>query len=505
MIISIIILITLFEVFLVTLFVMYKQGKIDDNPFIALIKKEWLILFYAFFRWRKKQRTKEDVQVFSYHKNSSYFWLFLALVHEQIIEMFVFHIYLKTEEPEIATIMLVLHIYSVLYIMGDYNLVRNSPLLLSRNKIVIKIGVRRELNVHLREIENIQPVKIAYNRSGGIIHEKKVFHVTAYPRIITRIFGITDEAKYEIVLKHPVQARGYFGQKKEVEKVYLYIDKPDEFVETLQEKIDTYVDQPSATEEVIVKKEKMPIINWKVYVSLLFINVLGALSIAPYAIARESMHEQMGISQMEFVFFYIVQVLLESAVFLFLALWMMKKVNFQVPLIESFFNKEKSVHQLRNKLLKATLYGLLTGGVIILVSLLVSSPLGVDNSSIKEIPWWLAIFGSFGAAVNEESIFRLFLVTFIVWSLVKVRKRKATPLYTWTGISVAALVFGVMHYSVAILNFDMTVGLFASMLLINGIGGIVFGALFVFMGLEFAIIAHFMANFLIQVIGPLFI
>ncbi|MFC0044008.1 CPBP family intramembrane glutamic endopeptidase [Metabacillus iocasae] len=183
----------------------------------------------------------------------------------------------------------------------------------------------------------------------------------------------------------------------------------------------------------------------------------------------------------------------------------MKKVNFQVPLIESFFNKEKSVHQLRNKLLKATLYGLLTGGVIILVSLLVSSPLGVDNSSIKEIPWWLAIFGSFGAAVNEESIFRLFLVTFIVWSLVKVRKRKATPLYTWTGISVAALVFGVMHYSVAILNFDMTVGLFASMLLINGIGGIVFGALFVFMGLEFAIIAHFMANFLIQVIGPLFI
>ncbi|MBT2684964.1 hypothetical protein [Bacillus sp. ISL-37] len=235
LIVTAIILVVLLEGFLVHLFLLYRKGKINENPLLLIYKKEMKILFYAFFKWKLPAPAQGT---FYYHKKSNYFWLFLALVHEQIIEMIAFHIYLRKEAPEIALAMLLLHIYSVFYIMGDYNLLRNTPILVKKDRIHIKIGVRRELNFPLSDIERIQPAKLKYNNSGGIIHEKSVFHATAFPRALTRIFGMSDEAKYEIIFKEPMIARGYFGQEKEVQKVLFYIDQPDEFADLIKEKLD---------------------------------------------------------------------------------------------------------------------------------------------------------------------------------------------------------------------------------------------------------------------------
>lgn len=236
--ISIVIITILFESLFVYLLLLYKKGKIDQNPILLLFKKEWNILYHAFFKWRTKKRMMIQNDSYLFHKNSNYFYLFLALIHEQIIEMIVFHIYLKKEEPDIALIMLVLHIYSVIYMLGDYNLLRNTPFRITKDKVVMKIGARRSLYFDLSQIDYIQPASIKYNKSGGIINEKKVFHATAFPRILTIIFGISDELKYEIILKQPVDARGYFGQKQKTNKVLLYMDNSSEFVNELQNRLD---------------------------------------------------------------------------------------------------------------------------------------------------------------------------------------------------------------------------------------------------------------------------
>ncbi|MFG6494855.1 hypothetical protein P8610_05815 [Fictibacillus sp. UD] len=241
LIISIAILVVLFESLFITLFIMYRKGRIDRNPFIMLFQKEWNILFHAFFRWRLKSRVSTQELVYPYHKNTSYFYLFLALIHEQIIEMIVFHIYLKKEEPEIALIMLLLHIYSVIYMLGDYNLLRNTPFRIIKEQVVMRIGARRSLQFDVNEINYIQTASIKYNKSGGIINEKKVFHATAFPRILTIIFGISDELKYEIVFKKPIHARGYFGQKQEINKALIYMDKAGEFVGELQNRMEITV------------------------------------------------------------------------------------------------------------------------------------------------------------------------------------------------------------------------------------------------------------------------
>ncbi|WP_113927945.1 CPBP family intramembrane glutamic endopeptidase [Bacillus sp. P14.5] len=501
LIISIVLLITLAEIFAVILFVKHRRGDVQGNPFITLIKKEWLMIYYAFFRWKRKELDSPDVQTFYYHKGSLYFWLFLALLHEQVIEGIVFHIYLKEVDPLRANILLILHVYSILYILGDYNLVRNSPIEIIKNKVRMKIGARRELTFHVKDVEGIQPAKVQYHKSGGMVHEKNVFHAGALPRVLTRIFGVTDELKYEILFKKPLYARGYIGQKKEVTKALIYMDQADALIETIKTRMDSYNDTDDEAAYVEVQKRKPSLINWKVYFILLILNVLGASAIAPYAMARENYHEIMGLSELAFTMYYVVQVFLEAGILLFIALWLARRTGVKIPIIESIVAKNESVKNLHKKIAVSAFYGILAGAAIIIFSLMVSERLGVDNSSLNEPSWWLGVIGSFGAAVNEESIFRLFLITFLIWMFMKLKKGRST-FTNWTAIILASLVFGLMHYSVASSAYEMTLGIFVSMLVINGLGGIVFGALFVYIGLEFAIIAHFTADITLHVIGP---
>ncbi|MHA7136569.1 CPBP family intramembrane glutamic endopeptidase [Rossellomorea arthrocnemi] len=506
LIISIIILITLAEVGAVILFVKYRRGDMESNPFMTILKKEWIILFYALFKWKRKKGNGKGIQSYYYHKGSNYFWLFIALLHEQVIEGIVFHIYLKEIDPLRANILVVLHVYSILYMLGDYNLVRNSPIRINGNKVVMNIGVRRSLTFHIRDVAAIQPARTQYNKGGGIIHEKNAYHVSMLPRVFTRVFGMMDELKYEIIFKEPIYARGYFGQKKEVKKALLSMDNPEPFIMDLQEKVNGYDESEDMEEHRLVAaayEEKRPnLINWKVYFTLLVLNIMGALAISPYAMARENLHEVMGLSKLSFTLFYVIQVLLEAGILLFIALWLAKKVKLKAPIIEAFFNKNQPLHSFRKPVLQSALYGVLAGVAISIFSLVVSKPLGVDNSSLNEAAWWLGTLGSFGAAVNEESIFRLFLVTLLIWLQMKMFKGTATKAKKWTAIVLASLVFGIMHYGVAASNFEMTLGIFLSMLVINGIGGLVFGALFVFVGIEFAMIAHFTADIVLHVVGP---
>ncbi|MCA1063954.1 CPBP family intramembrane metalloprotease [Rossellomorea sp. AcN35-11] len=506
LIISIILLITLAEVGAVILFVKYRRGDMDSNPFMTILKKEWMILFYAVFKWKTKKGQGEGAGSYAYHKGSNYFWLFIALLHEQVIEGIVFHIYLKEIDPLRANILVVLHVYSILYMLGDYNLVRNSPILIKGNNVIMNIGARRSLTFHIRDVAAIQPARTQYNKGGGIIHEKRAYHVSMLPRVFTRVFGMMDELKYEIIFKEPIDARGYFGQKKEVKKALLSMEDPEPFILDLKEKVKSYEESEEMGEDRLVaaaQEGKRPgIINWKVYVTLLILNIMGALAISPYAMARENLHEVMGLSKLSFTLYYVIQVLLEAGILLFIALWLGRKIKLQIPIIEAFFNKKKPLRTFHKPILQSALYGILAGVAISVFSLLVSGPLGVDNSSLNEPAWWLGTLGSFGAAVNEESIFRLFLVTLLIWLQMKLVKGTATNTKKWTAIILASLVFGIMHYGVASSHFDMTLGLFLSMLVINGIGGLVFGALFVFMGLEFAMIAHFTADIVLHVVGP---
>jgi hypothetical protein len=122
------------------------------------------------------------------------------------------------------------------------------------------------------------------------------------------------------------------------------------------------------------------------------------------------------------------------------------------------------------------------------------------------MPIWMRVVMAFDAAVLEEILFRLFLVSFLVWILDRAcfpsrrwpRTRKA-----WLAISVVAVGFGLAHLPRWLAEAPVSAGLAISVVILNGIGGLAFGFLYYRRGIEAAMLGHFAADIVVHVLGPM--
>jgi len=115
---------------------------------------------------------------------------------------------------------------------------------------------------------------------------------------------------------------------------------------------------------------------------------------------------------------------------------------------------------------------------------------------------WAAVAYS---GVLEEIVFRLFIMSLVVWLL----RRDWLPSHRWPmtkvmwiAIVISALAFGAAHlpkWSAEISQLPMVA---LSILILNGIVGSVLGALYWRFGLEVAILCHFGADFGVYILGP---
>ncbi|MCA0972177.1 CPBP family intramembrane metalloprotease [Halobacillus litoralis] len=110
------------------------------------------------------------------------------------------------------------------------------------------------------------------------------------------------------------------------------------------------------------------------------------------------------------------------------------------------------------------------------------------------------LMGLFYGGVVEEVMMRFFLMSLIIFILTKIRKRKdlSDGAY-WVAISITALLFAVGHFPANIMLFgELSPVVTIRALLLNGIGGIVYGYLFWRYGLVFSIAAHMMTHVTMQ-------
>ena len=75
----------------------------------------------------------------------------------------------------------------------------------------------------------------------------------------------------------------------------------------------------------------------------------------------------------------------------------------------------------------------------------------------------------------------------------------------WSANVIVAILFGLGHLPNAATVMQITPTVVALALALNGVAGVTFGYLYWKRGLESAIIAHFSADFVIYVIGPMFL
>jgi membrane protease YdiL (CAAX protease family) len=251
------------------------------------------------------------------------------------------------------------------------------------------------------------------------------------------------------------------------------------------------------------------LINWKLYFTLLSASALSIIAIMPYMLlVQADVLEAVPLPLPLVILISLIQSTVLIAILLFIGLKLSKKLGFKMPILENYLNKQAIDIDIRATIKLSVILGILTGLAIILLDFIFTK-LGVNIMEQVSIPAWRGFLASFYGGINEEIIMRLFFMTLIVWLISKLNKTKGiiieNNLLVWSAIIISAILFGLGHLPVTATLTTLTPLVIVRAILLNGIGGIVFGWLYWKKGLESAMIAHFSTDIMLHVIFSLLI
>lgn len=245
--------------------------------------------------------------------------------------------------------------------------------------------------------------------------------------------------------------------------------------------------------------------DWKVFSVLLGGGVLGTLAILPYVLATQyEVFSELSLPIPVVLLVSLLQTTVLLAVAIFLGLNLGKRIGLGVPLLTEVM----SGCVVREKLVSVLCTGIKLGalaGVLIVVFDAVFR-LFMDPISTVEVPLWKGFLAAFYGGIVEEILLRFFLMTLIVWllwRLTQTRSEMPTGRIVWTAIIVAAVLFGLGHLPATAALTVLTPLVVFRAIILNGIGGVIFGWLYWKRGLEAAIIAHFATDIVLLVVVPL--
>jgi membrane protease YdiL (CAAX protease family) len=122
-----------------------------------------------------------------------------------------------------------------------------------------------------------------------------------------------------------------------------------------------------------------------------------------------------------------------------------------------------------------------------------------------QVSIWKTLLASLYGGVVEEILMRLFLVSLFAWLLSKITGTTEVikkGWVMWTAIIAAAILFGLGHLPITAALTQITPIVIARAIILNGIGGLVFGWLYWKKGLEYGMVAHFTADIVLLAIFP---
>lgn len=235
---------------------------------------------------------------------------------------------------------------------------------------------------------------------------------------------------------------------------------------------------------------------------------LSALAIMPYVMQlMPELFEKLQIPLPVFVLVQVVQAMLLLGLLSLLGLRMGHRVGLGSPLLQAWLGRTAAPKARTLRPFQAIGLGVLAaaviiGGTLILDPLLpethhaIADP-GIGQSALN------GFLASFYGGIAEELMLRLFLMTAIVWLLCGSGRREPRPAMFWVAITLAAVLFGVGHLPAAAEVWGLDAIVVLRTIVLNAIGGVVFGWLYWRRGIEMAMLGHFSADILLHVLAPL--
>ncbi|MBI4814136.1 MAG: CPBP family intramembrane metalloprotease [Methanobacterium sp.] len=245
-------------------------------------------------------------------------------------------------------------------------------------------------------------------------------------------------------------------------------------------------------------------INWKLFLILFVASIIASLLVLPYALALSP--ALASVFTPVVLIAQLIQSIILFAIAILVGLYLAKRVGFGLPVLEGWLEGKEVGNYLKSILGISVGSGVLAGILIILFSFLFTSASSVLQGAELSVPLWKSFLASFYGGIGEEILFRLFVMTVIVWIFYKIKKTpegKPTTIGISLAIIITAILFGIGHLPITGSIIAITPLVIVRAIVLNGIGAIIFGWLYWKKGLESAMISHFSADIVLHVIFPL--
>ncbi|HLA87163.1 MAG TPA: CPBP family intramembrane glutamic endopeptidase [Anaerolineales bacterium] len=256
------------------------------------------------------------------------------------------------------------------------------------------------------------------------------------------------------------------------------------------------------------------IINWRVFFTLWIASILATIAILPYVLELQSgVLEQLDlpIPLPALIILQVIQSGLLFAVSIFLGLLLAKRVGLGTPILDSVTRSESVFDKVRAILPISIGLGVLASLLIAGLDVYIFQPaliqeLGEKANVLNQTAQpaaWKGFLASFYGGIAEEILLRLFVMSLLAWLgsfIKKTKDGKPTNIIFWIANILAAILFGIGHLPAASLILPLTTLVVIRIVLLNAVGGILFGWLYQKHGLESAMIAHFSADIVLHVL-----
>ena len=251
----------------------------------------------------------------------------------------------------------------------------------------------------------------------------------------------------------------------------------------------------------------MPRFPWRIFWVLLAAAFCGALAILPYlrqALANTPALENAPKGTGLFIATQLLNLSLMFGIAIGFGLFLAAKVDLRLPVLSRCLYGTRTFAP-AGSLHRSLVSGLLIGAGTVLLLYLVVLPRLANFPTEAAIPFWKRFLACFYGGINEELLIRLFLLSVVLWLLEKLCRRtaRASAAVFWIGNLLVALLFGAAYLPAVAAFIPLTPFVIISIVALKGGAGLIFGQLCWARGLEAAILAHFVSDLVIHLVGPL--
>jgi len=243
--------------------------------------------------------------------------------------------------------------------------------------------------------------------------------------------------------------------------------------------------------------------NWKVFFVLVGLIIPATFAILPYSLNLQNVAFGWEILVLDRLVFILLYSILGG-----IGLILTNQIGLGMPLVEAWTKREPVSYRFRNIVAIAWI----TAVVLVLLSVflhtMVFDPplnailekMGIAIPEAANTPPLYGFLAAISAGITEETLFRLFGLSLLAWLgglLFHDSDGRPKLIVFWTANILFALAFGAAHLPTeAAIGLPLNPLVITATLVLNGIGGLVFGWLFWTFGLESAVLAHILADIL---------